>query len=208
MKTRISPDDVPWTELESLGITKGLLEKTNNLEPLLNFERTSLLPIRGKLQKFEITGGDAKFFFRTVNGKLRLRIELVRLHPNLKIPIYGTYLTPEQETNCLKTGSAGEPIIINTKNGKIPLLVTLDKETNHLIPMEQDKVKIKDRIANVKITPEVAQLLKSGAAVMLSGLKKKDGSTFDSLVQYSTVAKDIVFVRVEEKHKREKKRKI
>ena len=53
---RLKEENIPWDALAKLGITKETLESTDNLNNLLNYNKTSLLAIKGKLPNIEITG--------------------------------------------------------------------------------------------------------------------------------------------------------
>lgn len=190
---RLKEENIPWDALAKLGITKDYLVQSNNLDNLLNYQKTSLLTIKGKLPNIEITGGHAKLMMRNnENGQPELRLELVRKSPNLKGSIYGTYLDDNQKQQILNGGCAN--VICSTKNGDLNLLVSLDPDTNQLNHQDASKVSIQDSIAGVKLTYEQKADLKSGKQVLVTGMKKKSGETFDAKVAYNSVNKGLVFI--------------
>lgn len=190
---RLKEENIPWDALAKLGITKDYLVQSKNLDNLLNYQKTSLLSIKGKLPNIEITGGHAKLMMRNnENGEPELRLELVRKSPNLKGSIYGTYLDDNQKQQILNGGCAN--VICSTKNGDLNLLVSLDPDTNQLNHQDASKVSIQDSIAGVKLTDEQKADLKSGKQILVTGMQKKNGEKFDAKVSYNSVNKGLVFI--------------
>lgn len=191
---RLKEENIPWDALAKLGITKDYLVQSNNLDNLLNYQKTSLLSIKGKLPNIEITGGHAKLMMRNnENGEPELRLELVRKSPNLKGAIYGTYLDDTQKQQILSGGCAN--VICSTKNGDLSLLVSLDPDTNQLNHLDASKVSIQDSIAGVKLTDAQKADLKSGKQILVTGMQKKNGEKFDAKVSYNSVNKGLVFIQ-------------
>ena len=190
---KLSIEKIPWDALAKLGITKETLESTDNLNNLLNYNKTSLLAIKGKLPNIEITGGHAKLLMRNnEKGEPELRLELVRKYPNLKGAIYGTYLTDTQKQQILDGGCAN--IKCNTKNGELNLLVSLDTDTNQLNHVDASKISIQDSLAGVKLSPEQKNQLLNGDTIHVTGMKRKDGESFDAKVAYNAINKGLVFL--------------
>ncbi|MBE6246365.1 MAG: DUF4099 domain-containing protein [Bacteroidales bacterium] len=190
---KLTIEDLPWEEMKQLGITKEVLEKTNNLETLLNYGKTDLLAIKGKLPNVEITGGHAKFFMRSNSeGKPELRVELCRKFPNFKSAIYGQYLTEEQQ-NTIKDGGCAK-LTCNTSNGELNLLVSLDKDTNQLNHVEVGKAHVPDKIAGAEISQMQKDMLLGGMKVKIDGMKNKEGQAINASVAYNAVTKGLVFI--------------
>lgn len=190
---KLSIEKIPWDALAKLGITKETLESTDNLNNLLNYNKTSLLAIKGKLPNIEITGGHAKLLMRNnEKGEPELRLELVRKYPNLKGAIYGTYLTDTQKQQILDGGCAN--IKCNTKNGELNLLVSLDTDTNQLNHVDASKISIQDSLAGVKLSPEQKNQLLNGDTIYVTGMKRKNGESFDAKVAYNAINKGLVFL--------------
>lgn len=190
---RLNLENIPWDALAKLGITKEILEQTNNLDNLLNYNKTSLMAIKGKLPNIEITGGHAKLMMRNnEKGEPELRLELVRKYPNLKGAIYGTYLNDTQKQQILDGGCAN--VKCNTKNGELNLLVSLDPDTNQLNHVDASKVSIQDKIAGVSLTGDQKKDLLNGNSVQVDGMKRKNGETFSARVAYNTVSRTLVFL--------------
>ena len=201
---RLKLENIPWDALAKLGITKEILEQTNNLENLLNYNKTSLMAIKGKLPNIEITGGHAKLMMRNnEKGEPELRLELVRKYPNLKGAIYGTYLNDTQKQQILDGGCAN--VKCNTKNGELSLLVSLDSDTNQLNHVDASKVSIQDKMAGVTLSNEQKDELLKGNSIKLDGMKKKSGEIFSARVAYNTVNKSLVFLAEKAKSQTESK---
>lgn len=201
---RLKMENIPWDALAKLGITKEILEQTNNLENLLNYNKTSLMAIKGKLPNIEITGGHAKLMMRNnAKGEPELRLELVRKYPNLKGAIYGTFLSDAQKQQILDGGCAN--VKCNTKNGELSLLVSLDSDTNQLNHVDASKVSIQDKMAGVTLSSEQKDELLKGNSIKLDGMKKKSGETFSARVAYNTVNKSLVFLAEKAKSQTESK---
>lgn len=190
---KLTIEDLPWEEMAQLGITREVLEKTNNLDTLLNYGKTDLLAIKGKLPNIEITGGHAKFFMRSnADGKPELRVELCRKFPNFKSAIYGQFLSEAQQ-NAIKEGGCAR-LTCSTSNGELNLLVSLDKDTNQLNHVEVGKAHIPDKIAGANITPAQKELLLGGMKVKIDGMKNKEGKGINASVAYNAATKGLVFI--------------
>ena len=64
----IDENKVDWEQLEKLGVSKDFLKNTNNLEPMLNFQKSpNLIPITVKTDNITIRT-DARLAFRQDEG--------------------------------------------------------------------------------------------------------------------------------------------
>jgi hypothetical protein len=98
---------VDWKQFERMGITRETLEKTGNLDKLLNWQKTDLLPITPKFDDITLRT-DARLALReTPEGKLSIAIHALRREPELDRYCFGVRFTDEDKENLLKTGNLG-----------------------------------------------------------------------------------------------------
>jgi hypothetical protein len=83
----INPDLVQWDKLERYGITREGLEKSGNLDKLLDYQKTNLMPIAIKLDN-ETLHSDARFSLRKQeDGTFTPSAHLIRKEPE-KVELY------------------------------------------------------------------------------------------------------------------------
>ncbi|MEF9987286.1 MAG: DUF4099 domain-containing protein [Bacilli bacterium] len=198
-------EEIPWDELSRIGITRERLEKTNNLEKLLNFEKTTLLSLWGNVNGYELKGDGKLALTKSSDGKIHIKMQFVKKYPELNLPIYGTYLNTHQKKNILETGHAGSPITIQKQDGTtIKMLVSLDKQTKQLECIALDKVRIRETVAGITLSVTEKDTLKNGGVVFIKDMTKKDGTLFSSLVIYDADRHDITFIKPKQEQQAEK----
>lgn len=198
-------EEIPWNELSRIGITQERLEKTNNLDKLLNFEKTSLLSLWGNVNGYELKGDGKLALTKGTDGKMHIKMQFVKQYPEVNLPLYGTYLNTQQKKNILETGHAGSTITIQKKDGtKIEMLVSLDKQTKQIECISVGKVRIRESIAGVILSTTERDTLKNGGMVFIKDMTKKDGTLFSSFVTYDADKHDITFVKPKQEQQGEK----
>ena len=84
--TAINPERVDWKMLETLGLSKEKLEQNGELDKMLNWQKTNLLPIAIPVGETTIHT-EARLAFRTdEEGKIALAVHSLRKEPQLDFP--------------------------------------------------------------------------------------------------------------------------
>ncbi|KAA6322533.1 hypothetical protein EZS27_027932, partial [termite gut metagenome] len=186
---------IDWKQLESIGITREKLEKTNSLDKMLNWQKSSvLLPV-----KIEMNGTsfytDARLSFReSPEGDLKLRIHSIRKEPELDLPFFGVRFTGEEKKNLRETGNAGRLIEIEpVKDQKMLAFVSVDKLTNELVAVRADKIKIPETIKGVQLNDRQKKDLSEGKAIYLENMLSKKNTPFNASIQVNADTRGLEF---------------
>jgi hypothetical protein len=103
----IDENRVDWTQFERLGITRETLGKTDNLDKLLNWQKTDLLPISLRFDGVSLRT-DARLGLREMpDVTLSVSIHAIRKEPELDKYYFGIKFTDEDKQNLLKTSKIG-----------------------------------------------------------------------------------------------------
>jgi len=100
----IDPNLVRWDKLEKFGITREALEKTDNLNKMLDYRKTDLLPVTIKVDDETSVRTDARFSLRKQeDGSFVPAIHPIRHKPDLERPYFGvTELLTKGKTAVIK----------------------------------------------------------------------------------------------------------
>lgn len=166
--TAIDPENVDWTLLDNLGVTRERLDQSGELEKMLNWQKSNLVTIAVPVGDTTIYT-EARLAFRTdENGNIGLAVHPLRKDPQLDFPYMGHQFTPEEKTQLLGTGNLGKIVELTPKNGEpFSAYVSIDPQTNELIALRADRVSIPQEIKGVLLTDE--QYKKSGGRQSRSG---------------------------------------
>jgi hypothetical protein len=127
----VSPGLVDWEKFERFGVSRETLEKSGNLDRLLDYQKTNLLPVSMKFDG-ETLRSDARFSFRRQDdGTFAPAIHLIRNKPDLESPHFSVKFTEEDRQNLQKTGNLGRIIEPEYPNGKIPVYLSVQKGINY-----------------------------------------------------------------------------
>ncbi|GHT44033.1 hypothetical protein FACS189438_2270 [Bacteroidia bacterium] len=183
----INPDLVDWQKFERFGITREALEKSGNLDKLLDYQKTNLMPVAMKFDS-ETLRSDARFSLRKQeDGTFAPAVHLIRSKPDLERPYFGVEFTKEDKENLLKTGNLGRVVEAEFKQGeKTPVLISLDKQTNELVAFRKEWLKVPETYKGVPLSEETREKLGNGKKVNVENMTTNDGSKqFSANVQFN-----------------------
>ncbi len=192
---RIDENKVDWSQLEKLGVSKDFLKNTNNLEPMLNFQKSpDLIPITLKTDNITIHT-DARLAFRQdEEGNFKVAVHAVRSKPELDRPYFGVTLTDEDKSNLLQTGNAGRILHPQYKDGETtPVFLSIDKLTYELVAARADKINIPEEIKGAKLNENQRKELAEGRAVFVEGMTARSGKEFSAWLQVDADKRGIGF---------------
>ena len=181
--TAINPERVDWKMLETLGLSKEKLEQSGELDKILNWQKTNLLPIA-------IPVGDI-----TIHTEARLAFHSLRKEPQLDFPYMGHKFSNEEKETLLATGNLGKTIEVMPKNGEpFSAYISIDPQTNELIALRADRISIPQEIKGVTLSDGQYKDLVEGKAVKVEGMTSKNGKSFDATLQVNAEKKGIEFI--------------
>lgn len=185
---RFQTEQIDWSTMNNLGLSKERLEKLNLLEPLLKGYKTNeLVPISLNMGG-AIVRTDARLsLHQSEDGKIVAAIHGIRKEPNLNFEFFGHQFTDQDKKNLLETGNMGRVVnLINSKTGEnIPSIISIDKLTNELIALKSEFIKIPDEIKGVKLNEAQKQTLQEGQSLKLDDMISKKGTEFSAIVQFN-----------------------
>jgi hypothetical protein len=189
-------DQINWKDAEKLGLTRELLEKTDNLQRLLNGDKTTLLQglkgdlggvkisIDGKFRLVADPSGQPTFVFHGVRSRLEIPQDYL-----------GYQFTEEDRKNLQQTGSLPKQVTLTDRGTgeSFPAYLGVDRDTNELVAIRAEKIKIPDVIKGVTLTDEQKKLLKEGKPVPLTGMNDAKNQEFSATVQIDPARKGFSF---------------
>jgi len=192
----IDESRIDWDNLKQFGITRESLEKSNSLEPMLNYQKSpGLHRISANFDGVKVDT-DARLAFRqTEDGRIALAVHGVCRQPELDRPYFGNSFTAEDKQHLQTTGNLGRILEIKFPNQEkaIPVFVSVDKLTNELVSVRADKIRIPNEIKGVTLDDGQKAELREGRAIMLEGMTAKSGKEFSAEVQVNADRKSIEF---------------
>ena len=193
--TAINPERVDWKMLETLGLSKEKLEQSGELDKILNWQKTNLLPIAILVGDITIHT-EARLAFRTdEEGKISLAVHSLRKEPQLDFPYMGHKFSNEEKETLLATGNLGKTIEVMPKNGEpFSAYISIDPQTNELIALRADRISIPQEIKGVTLSDGQYKDLVEGKAVKVEGMTSKNGKSFDATLQVNAEKKGIEFI--------------
>ena len=193
--TAINPERVDWKMLETLGLSKEKLEQSGELDKILNWQKTNLLPIAIPVGDITIHT-EARLAFRTdEEGKISLAVHSLRKESQLDFPYMGHKFSAEEKETLLATGNLGKTIEVMPKNGEpFSAYISIDPQTNELIALRADRISIPQEIKGVTLSDGQYKDLVEGKAVKVEGMTSKNGKSFDATLQVNAEKKGIEFI--------------
>ena len=193
--TTINPERVDWKMLETLGLSKEKLEQSGELDKMLSWQKSKLLPIAVPFGDSTVYT-EARLAFRTdENGNIGLAVHSLRKEPQLNFPYMGHKFSAEEKETLLATGNLGKTIELVPKNGEtFSAYISIDPQTNEVLALRADKVSIPKEIKGVTLSDQQYKDLVEGKAVKVEGMTSKNGKSFDATLQVNAEKKGIEFI--------------
>ena len=190
----IDESHVNWEQFERIGVTRETLEKTGNLDKLLNWQKTDLLPITIKTDDATVRT-EARLALRQNSSEtLTLSIHALRREPELERPYFGVKFSEEDKNHLRETGNLGRIAEAEYKPGeKTPVYISIDRQTNELVAVRAEKVKIPESIKGVELSEQQKKELSEGKAVWIDGMTSNKGKEFSAYFQFNADKKGFEF---------------
>ena len=192
----IDPNSVQWDKMEKFGVTRESLEKTGNLEKMLDYRKTDLIPLSIRIDDETTLRTDARFSLRLQqDGSFVPAVHPIRHKPDLECPYFGVMFTEEDKKNLLTNGNLGRVVEAGFRQGeKTPILLSLDKLTNELVAFRAEKLTVPEKIKGVELGEQQRKELSEGKAVHLDNMMSKNGKEFSASVQFNADKRSFEFL--------------
>ncbi len=196
---KYQPNDesgIDWAAFkENWGVDREQLEKSGDLEKMLNYGKSGLVKIQPTLagEKIEL---DARLSLRKDdNGNVTLVPHFIHLEPNLEKEYRGHQFTKEDKDQLLNPGNLGRKHELTGKSGKkIASYVSLDRLTNEIVSLPIDKLHIRGNIGKSVLTKDEIETLKSGSPIINKEVTLREGKTFTTTLQVNADSRCVEFV--------------
>ncbi|MBX9049600.1 DUF3945 domain-containing protein [Bacteroides thetaiotaomicron] len=192
----IDPDRVDWQQAKGMGVSRESLEKSGALEAMLNYRKSPLIkdmPIT--VGDFK-TSVDARLSLReTPDGRIVVFPHIARSEPNLGKEFFGHKFTDEDKKAILATGNLGRVVDLKFPNRDTATqsFVSIDRQTNELVAIRADRIRIPDQMKGVTLNDEQKRSLSEGKGVYLEGMTAKTGKLFSATVQVNADKRGLEF---------------
>jgi hypothetical protein len=192
----INPDSIHWDKMGKFGITRETLEKSGNLEKMLDYRKTDLMPVSIRIDDETTIRTDARFSLRRQeDGSFVPAVHPIRHKPDLERPYFGVTFTKEDKDHLLTNGNLGRMVNAEFRPGeKTPILLSLDKLTNELVAFRADKLSVPEKIKGVELNEQQRKELSEGKAVHLDNMTSKNGKDFSASIQFNADKRSFEFL--------------
>lgn len=191
---KVDEKRIDWDELNSIGLNRERLEESGNLEKMLGWGKSDLVSISVPFGDKTIHTEARLAFRENAEGNLTLAIHTIRKEPRLDFPFMGVQFSEDDKKQLRETGNLGRVAELTPKNGEpFKAFISVDAQTNELIALKADRIRIPTEIKGVKLNPEQQADLANGKAVKVEGMISKKGTAFDATVQVNADKQGIEF---------------
>ena len=191
---KVDEKRIDWEELNAIGLNRERLEESGNLEKMLGWGKSDLVSISVPFGDKTIHTEARLAFRENTEGNLTLAIHTIRKEHRLDFPFMGVQFSEEDKRQFRETGNLGRVAELTPKNGEpFKAFISVDPQTNELIALKADRIRIPTEIKGVKLNPEQQTDLANGKAVKVEGMISKKGTAFDATVQVNADKRGIEF---------------
>lgn len=188
---------VNWKQLAKYGVTPELLKERGEYESFLRGERTRPLSMKTPtlFGKSKDLGLEACLsLVKRKDGSYEVMVDPVRKEVKLDLK-FGEALSEEDKKRLFQEGNLGRLVPVKGADKKFHLAyVSIDPDTNKVVAMEADKIKLSSTLGGKDLDPESYAKLVKGEAVFVEGLKTKSGESFDAWVQVNAYKKKVEII--------------
>lgn len=164
---KVNSRELPFNQFAKIGLNKEAVLNLpkEDLKNLMAGHKTGVVPLKIDKDGIEINIEAKLSLKRNSDETISLNV-----HPYRK-EIDNKYNLDSSQLSQLKKGEIVETTMLAKNGEKRQHLIQLDKAINELIAVVKDKIKIPEKIADVKISNEQKEQIASGKLVTLKGEK-------------------------------------
>lgn len=194
--------DMPEALLGKLGVKLTDLEKSGQLEKLLQGKKTDLI------EGFSLTGLSGEpipfsaklVLHRDDKGVATLKIDLPKHDLIIPKEIMGKTITPAMQVELQKNGVLPlTPGFTDGHGRPFSAYLGVDKQMNRVVAVRPEAMalNIPKEVLGVKLDPEISRQLLEGKATKLVGMTNSKQQMFDATVQLDPVKRQLTFREVQ-----------
>lgn len=194
--TRITREQIPFSQLEKIGIKKEFVDRmeSQEMKDFLNgFRSAKLYTINAKINGEQ----------HRIPAKIRLQLAEdgkvnVKIHPIQRLHIPDEYLghkfTKEEKAALMEHKKLDKLVeLTNQKGEKDKYYLGVDHKTNELIPLRSKHIRVPGKIKGAILSEEQRQKLAAGKKITLDGMTGKNGKKFSATLQVDAANRNISF---------------
>jgi hypothetical protein len=189
--------DLPVELLAEVGVPVAELERTGQLQKLLDGQKTDLIP------GLQLPGPDgqptsfaAKLLLdRDAQGVATLRVDLPKRELEIPQQVLGKEITPAMQEQLKTTGVV--PLLDGFRDGKgqpFSAYLAVDTEMKRVVAVRPEGITLPQEVYGVKLSPEQQKSLLEGKPARIEGMTQPGAKQLvDALVQLDPLARKLVF---------------
>ena len=192
----IDESKIDWNKFEAqYGLTRDDLEKSKNLDKLLNYRKSDPLTVKVEVFGERQELGARLELKRMPDGSVDFVPDFVRKEARLDEPHKGYTFTEDDKKTLRQTGNLGRVVdLVDKETGEIiPSFISIDRFTNKIEDVPANKVRITDKIGKTEINENEKNLLKAGGYVRKE-IELNNGRKFTAILQVNAIDRGVEFV--------------
>ena len=191
--------DIPFAALAALGMKGDDLQKSGQLQALLDGKKTTLLPT------FATTNGAGESvpfqarlqLVRDEKGVVDLRVETPKQKLEIPKQLLGNNITPAMKEQLEQRGVVPLSILKDGRGDSFKGWIAVDKEMKTVVTVREETVAPIREVMGVQLNAAQQRRLLSGEPTRLDGLKRENGELVSATAQLDPVQRKVTFSKPE-----------
>lgn len=188
--------DIPAPLLEKMGVKVEDLEKSGQLQKLLNGQKTDLITSFSlRNEQGDAIPFAAKLVLRRDDvGAPSLQFDLPKHQLVIPDQILGKEITPAMKEQLTKHGVV--PLAEGFRDGKgqpFAAYMAIDKEMNRVVAVRREGIALPKEVLGVTLNPQQSKALLEGRPTKMEAMRNDKGQLFDATVLLDPVKRQLTF---------------
>jgi hypothetical protein len=187
--------DVSVEELARVGVQVADLEKSGQLQRLLEGKKTDLIPFVLPTSDGVAVPFEAKLVLqRDAQGVASLRVDLPKYELEIPKQIMGKDITPAMQVQLQANGVV--PLAEGFKDGQgqpFAAYLAVDKEMKRVVAVPREGISVPREVHGVKLSAEQTKQLLEGRPTRIQGMTNSKQQLVDATVQLDPLARKLTF---------------
>ncbi|WP_223654499.1 DUF4099 domain-containing protein [Hymenobacter psoromatis] len=193
--TQFKRADVSAEELARVGVQVADLEKSGQLQRLLEGKKTDLIPFVLPTSDGVAIPFEAKLVLqRDAQGVASLRVDLPKYELEIPKQIMGKDITPAMQVQLQANGVV--PLSEGFKDGQgqpFAAYLAVDKEMKRVVAVPREGISVPREVHGVKLSAEQSKQLLEGRPTRIQGMTNSKQQLVDATVQLDPLARKLTF---------------
>jgi len=187
--------DISAEELAKVGVSVADLEKSGQLQKLLEGKKTDLIPFALPSSNGVAIPFEAKLVLqRDAQGAASLRVDLPKHELEIPKQIMGKDVTPAMQVQLQANGVV--PLAGGFQDGQgqpFAAYLAVDKEMKRVVAVRPAGITLPQEVHGVQLSPEQRKLLLEGRPTRIEGMTNSKQQLVDATVQLDPLARKLTF---------------